>query len=730
MENNKTHFIQSKSSKIAEILLFSFFGILAILIADHYIFNPFILVIIFLSYNRGINTYLITTFLMILSALMINIYYGIEIVIINLFFFLFCVILCFLKNQFFIKKFGAFFLTNILFALLHIIKNFSIHATINVLLSFLISCLLLYGFFEFMKCIFEPSRPFEKKAKLIVLSTFPLLFFGVEGFYIFFVCLTHLLICKTVSMIEGALSIVLNCFIIYYVQGASYTDFIILLVPALISVFINKKYSSTIYLISFTFLSIYLIKNFYQTGLFYQGITASLTSFLIPTNLVDKLGNIFERDDDKLFIERDLKLKHSQENINNIIQYLDVVLDGSIDSTTSPVDKMVDLIKEKVCFNCERKHLCQLGSIIRKGLEEELLKDDKKIIFDDCLYPYKLIRNLRIKKASLINEKKYLDEIHQKNEAYKKEIENIYKPLRNICLKINDSLYQEMKIIQKLEEENFEIDDLILGNNKLSFNIYLENKDEVKKVIDIISSILKKSFYLEDMFFILSLGLYQVSLVSLPLFKIEEGIISLGINQEFNGDSYMSFIENNHFFLMLADGIGHQKISSNVSLFTINALNRYRKIEEDMSLQINNLNTLLKSKIDEDGYSTLDYLDIDLITGEFKIFKCGSFYSYIFSQGKLFQLKSNTPPLGILYDIKTNSLIKQLSSQDILILMSDGFGEYIQESLKNVLNMHSNRSSKDICGVLYDELSKHINRKDDITIIVIKILQIKDFRRE
>ena len=150
------------------------------------------------------------------------------------------------------------------------------------------------------------------------------------------------------------------------------------------------------------------------------------------------------------------------------------------------------------------------------------------------------------------------------------------------------------------------------------------------------------------MFFILSLGLYQVSLVSLPLFKIEEGIISLGINKEFNGDSYMSFIENNHFFLMLADGIGHQKISSNVSLFTINALNRYRKIEEDMSLQINNLNTLLKSKIDEDGYSTLDYLDIDLITGEFKIFKCGSFYSYIFSQGKLFQLKSNTPPLGIL----------------------------------------------------------------------------------
>lgn len=730
MENINTPFIQSKNSKIVEILLFSIFSVLSVLISDHYIYNPFILVIIFLSYNRGINTYLITTALMVVTALLHNIYYGVELIIINLFFFLFCVILCFVKKQSFLKKYGPFLLTNLLFTVLHIIKNFSFSMIVNILLSFGIACILLYGYFELMKCIFEPSRPFDKKAKLIVLSTFPLLFFGIEGFYFFFICFIHLLICKTSSMIEGALGIVLNGFIIYYVQGISYTDFIIILVPALIAVFIDKKYSSIIYLFSYILLSMYLVGNFYQTSLFYQGIIAVISSFLIPSKIIDKIANIFERNDDKLVIEKELKLQHSKENIDNIIQYLDVVLDVSIDATTSPIDKMADVIKEKVCSSCERKNECHLYPVIRKGLEMDLSKEDKYRLFDYCLYPYKIIRNIRLKKASLANEKKYLDEIHQKNEAYKKEIENIYKPLRNICFKINDSLYQELRITQKLEENHYEVHDLVLGENKVSFNIYLESKEDIKNVINVISQILKKSFYLEDMFFILSLGLYQVSLVSNPLYKIEEGVLSLGINREFNGDSYMLFNEDNRFFLMLADGIGHQKISSNVSLFMINALNRYRKIEEDMSLQIHNLNTLLKSKIDEEAYSTLDYLDIDLITGQLNIYKCGSFYSYLYSQGKLFQLKSNTPPLGILYDIKTNSLTKQLQSQDILLLMSDGFGDNIQDQIKIVLNQNNQRSSKDICGILYDELSKQVNRKDDITIIVLKILQIKDFRRE
>ena len=68
-------------------------------------------------------------------------------------------------------------------------------------------------------------------------------------------------------------------------------------------------------------------------------------------------------------------------------------------------------------------------------------------------------------------------------------------------------------------------------------------------------------------------------------------------------NSYNYFFENNHYYLILSDGIGHKIDYSNISFFMVNALNAYRRIEEKVENQIANINGELtfKNKIYDDN---------------------------------------------------------------------------------------------------------------------------------
>lgn len=123
----------------------------------------------------------------IITGLIINVPYGIEIVIVNLSFFLFCLFFCFIKKEGFFKKYGPFILSNVTFIILYLIKNFNFENIINLIISFLSSCILLYGYLNLEKCLVEPSKEFEGKAKVIVLSTISILFFGIND-YLFSNC--------------------------------------------------------------------------------------------------------------------------------------------------------------------------------------------------------------------------------------------------------------------------------------------------------------------------------------------------------------------------------------------------------------------------------------------------------------------------------------------------------------------------------------------------------------
>lgn len=723
----KYSLVYSKGSHFIELLIFIGLSILVCLISDQYLFNPFLLVLIYISYIRGINNYLFTVVISIITSLFISIPYGLEVGIINITFFFFCLLLCLFKKDSFFKRYGSFLLTNLFFMVFYLIRYFSLSNLINLSISFFVSCILLYGYLNFANCLIEEDKEFEGRAKVIVLTSLSLIFYGLNGLYLIIARLIHILICRTCSPIEGALAIILNCFILYYVQNCSRLILISLIVPSIICIFLNRKLVFSVYLFLYVIIYLYFSETFYKDPMFYQGLVSILISLIIPEKILDKIKDVFSREETLTLVEANQRLNEVSNSINDITSYLDIVLSNSIDTSYSPVDKMMNIVKTKVCKDCENRRNCSLYPIIKDSIEYEFSKDNKKILFDECLYPYKIIRQIRLNKVTLINEQKYFDEIKNKNDIYLQEIENIYKPLRSIFSSSEILRRKKSLLYEELEAYHYHLSTLSIGHNNMTFQIALNEKEDISKVLTIISNCMKKTYYLEDMFYILSLGLYQVVIVSKPLFKLDLHIISYGVNKDFNGDNYLSFFENNHYYLILSDGIGHNIDSSNISFFMVNALNAYRKIEEKVDNQIANINSLVKSKVNDEIYATLDYIDIDLIKGTMEIFKCGSFNSYLFRHNELIKFKSNTPPIGIIYNIKTSSLVKDLMVNDILIFMTDGYIQEPEDIIQKVLIDNFNESAQSLASLLNKELSLKQEINDDKTLVVIKFQTLKEF---
>ena len=87
------------------------------------------------------------------------------------------------------------------------------------------------------------------------------------------------------------------------------------------------------------------------------------------------------------------------------------------------------------------------------SLEREIVKEERTLLFSECLYPYKILNNVRVKRTSLENEKKYLDEIQTRNLIHNKQMQMIYSPLRDVFIKTNIFKDRKKKIEDALSKD-------------------------------------------------------------------------------------------------------------------------------------------------------------------------------------------------------------------------------------------------------------------------------------
>ncbi|MBQ4560708.1 MAG: SpoIIE family protein phosphatase [Clostridia bacterium] len=196
-------------------------------------------------------------------------------------------------------------------------------------------------------------------------------------------------------------------------------------------------------------------------------------------------------------------------------------------------------------------------------------------------------------------------------------------------------------------------------------------------------------------------------------------------NEVINGDS-ISFFENSedYFYTLLGDGMGSGRDAALTSRLASVYLDRMLRSGNKKEQSIKMLNSFLRQK-NRESFTTVDLLEIDLLSGSASFLKSGAAPSYVVRGTSIFKISSNTMPVGITKELYAEEVSFNLEEGDMIVMISDGISESFEDGLwlADMLT-HSVKPEdelQDICDMILEEAKRRNNDRDDMTVGVIKV---------
>ena len=228
-----------------------------------------------------------------------------------------------------------------------------------------------------------------------------------------------------------------------------------------------------------------------------------------------------------------------------------------------------------------------------------------------------------------------------------------------------------------------------------------------------------------------------------PDFSVEKGYITMTMqsarvfsaeaakaasqkeNEVINGDS-ISFFENSedYFYSLLGDGMGSGRDAALTSRLATVYLDRMLRSGNKKEQSIKMLNSFLRQK-NRESFTTIDLLEIDLLSGNASFLKSGAAPSYVVRGTSIFKISSNTMPVGITKELYAEEVNFKLEAEDMIVMVSDGISESFEDGLwlADLLThgVRPNTELDDICELILEEAKRRNDERDDMTVGVIRV---------
>lgn len=228
-----------------------------------------------------------------------------------------------------------------------------------------------------------------------------------------------------------------------------------------------------------------------------------------------------------------------------------------------------------------------------------------------------------------------------------------------------------------------------------------------------------------------------------PDFSVEKGYITMTMqsarvlsaeaarascqkeNEAINGDS-ISFFENSedYFYTLLGDGMGSGREAALTSRLANVYLDRMLRSGNKKEQSIKMLNSFLRQK-NQECFTTVDLLEVDLLSGNASFLKSGAAPSYVVRGTSIFKISSNTMPVGITKELYAEEVSFKLEAEDMIVMVSDGIAESFEDGLwlADLLThgVKSGTELDDICELILEEAKRRNDERDDMTVGVIKM---------
>lgn len=399
---------------------------------------------------------------------------------------------------------------------------------------------------------------------------------------------------------------------------------------------------------------------------------------------------------------------------------------------------------ETHCKSCPKNDSCHLGDygsfsemVSKAG---EILGRDGRIkrdhlpsyISDRCIKLERVIVEVNTSFAELIRERV----TGEKTELLALDYDGISRILADAVSesKKEYDIDQELTgILQRaLSASGMGIKDIAVRGNRKKY-IYSSDigKKAEKMGVKEIREELEKAFGspLCDPIFELKDGRIAMRTEEAVRYSVESGSsVTAGSGETVCGDCAEIFSgQRDNFYALISDGMGSGQsaaFSSEICGLFLSKMLRYGN-KKETSLKM--LNTLLRSK-GEECSATVDLMEIDLIGGRASFIKSGAAPSFVRRGDKLYKLRSNTAPIGIMRAVDAEQIHFDIEDGDIMIMLSDGISQTPEECFW-LMEMLGEEWDKDES---LDSIAKRITSRaaaegsrDDASVLLLRINKIQ-----
>lgn len=419
---------------------------------------------------------------------------------------------------------------------------------------------------------------------------------------------------------------------------------------------------------------------------------------------------------------------------------------------TSLFDRVADKVCKdcSLCMHCWDRNFYNTYQVMFKIVEK---LDDKGYINEEDIPDYFMDRCERI--SDFVRQVNNVYELFKVNLVWKnrvgesrglmsQQLDGLSRVIANLANEIDyDVKFKgdlEDRLLVELDKAGIKANDAVIFQNKWGKNevtIFHKGCGGIRNCINniekVATGVIGRKMIKESNECVQNhkTGICTLKLVEEETFRVTTGVARLGkYESSVSGDNY-TFMNtgDGKYIVALSDGMGSGQKADCQSRAAISLLEQFMETGFDKDTAIKLINSILVLKSDDDSFATIDLSAIDLYDGKVEFVKIGAVSTYIKRPDRVETVKTVSLPAGILSDIETEMICKNVSNGDFIIMVSDGIIDSFkseeggEKSLVNYIEEIENVNPQGIADIILNKAYSNSGNKaiDDMTVLVAKV---------
>ena len=422
--------------------------------------------------------------------------------------------------------------------------------------------------------------------------------------------------------------------------------------------------------------------------------------------------------------------------------------------TKEEIEDIFNRVTDRVCSSCEKKGECldanaiavyQLVYEILYTVEEhgsELNADIRKKLQKKCIHAPRLLREsleaFQEAKQSLL----WSNRMAQNREGCATQLDTFAQMIQHATRELDASIFNDEMLEKKIKASLSKLGVRVLSTvffmtPKGRYEVHITAKAgkkqcvATKDVARAVSMCAGRAMILEqDERPVLGRDYCTIICMEGPRYHTLQGVAKIGKGcSQISGDSFLMMeLPGGKEGAILSDGMGSGEAAFKESAMVVEMLEELLEAGFPKETAVQMMNTALVMGREEVMFSTIDMSIFDLYEGTCEIMKVGASTTFVKYADRLEKIHSTSLPIGVLQELEVNSVSRQLSDGDFVVMVTDGVLDALpvgrqEAAMEEIINSFSTNNPTEAAHHILKSVLEESGEMplDDMTVLVVGI---------